>query len=125
MNISAPFIRRPIATALLMLGLLVGGLVAYPLMPVASLPNVNYPTLTITAQLPGADPQTMASSVASPLELPATMQLRSRTSPPTTSTPPPWSAELRLMLRLVSTAVPVGWFRIAPPAARAALSSSV
>jgi HAE1 family hydrophobic/amphiphilic exporter-1 len=69
MNISAPFIRRPIATALLMLGLLVGGLVAYPLLPVASLPNVNYPTLTVTAQLPGADPQTMASSVASPLEL--------------------------------------------------------
>src|ERR1700752_2253771 len=69
MNISAPFIRRPIATALLMLGLLAAGLVAYPLMPVAALPNVNYPTLTVTAQLPGADPQTMASTVASPLEL--------------------------------------------------------
>ena len=46
MNISAPFIHRPIATALLMVGLLVGGLVAYPLLPVAALPNVNYPTLT-------------------------------------------------------------------------------
>jgi hydrophobe/amphiphile efflux-1 (HAE1) family protein len=69
MNISAPFIRRPIATALLMVGLLVSGLVAYPLLPVAALPNVNYPTLTVTAQLPGADPQTMASTVASPLEL--------------------------------------------------------
>jgi HAE1 family hydrophobic/amphiphilic exporter-1 len=68
MNISAPFICRPIATALLMVGLLVGGLVAYPLLPVASLPNVNYPTLQVTAQLPGADPQTMASSVATPLE---------------------------------------------------------
>jgi hydrophobe/amphiphile efflux-1 (HAE1) family protein len=68
-NISAPFIRRPIATALLMVGLLVGGLVAYPLLPVAALPNVNYPTLQVTAQLPGADPQTMASSVATPLEL--------------------------------------------------------
>jgi hydrophobe/amphiphile efflux-1 (HAE1) family protein len=68
-NISAPFIQRPIATALLMVGLLVAGLVAYPLMPVAALPNVNYPTLTVTAQFPGADPQTMASSVASPLEL--------------------------------------------------------
>jgi HAE1 family hydrophobic/amphiphilic exporter-1 len=68
-NISAPFIRRPIATVLLMVGLLVGGLIAYPLLPVAALPNVNYPTLTVTAQLPGADPQTMASSVASPLEL--------------------------------------------------------
>jgi hydrophobe/amphiphile efflux-1 (HAE1) family protein len=69
MNISAPFIQRPIATALLMVGLLVAGLVAYPLLPVASLPNVNYPTLTVTAQLPGADPQTMSSTVASPLEL--------------------------------------------------------
>jgi hydrophobe/amphiphile efflux-1 (HAE1) family protein len=69
MNISAPFIRRPIATALLMVGLLVGGLVSYPLLPVAALPNVNYPTLQVTAQLPGADPQTMASSVATPLEL--------------------------------------------------------
>jgi hydrophobe/amphiphile efflux-1 (HAE1) family protein len=69
MNISAPFIQRPIATALIMVGLLVGGLVAYPLMPVASLPNVNYPTLTVTAQLPGADPETMGSTVASPLEL--------------------------------------------------------
>src|ERR1700749_2582544 len=69
MNISAPFIKRPIAPALLMVGLLVGGLVAYPLLSVAALPNINYPTLTVTAQLPGADPQTMASSVASPLEL--------------------------------------------------------
>jgi hydrophobe/amphiphile efflux-1 (HAE1) family protein len=68
MNISAPFIYRPIATALLMAGLLLGGLVAYPLLPVAALPNVNYPTIQINAQLPGADPQTMASSVATPLE---------------------------------------------------------
>jgi HAE1 family hydrophobic/amphiphilic exporter-1 len=69
MNISAPFIQRPIATALLMVALLVAGLVTYPLLPVSSLPDVNYPTLTVTAQLPGADPQTMASTVASPLEL--------------------------------------------------------
>jgi hydrophobe/amphiphile efflux-1 (HAE1) family protein len=68
MNISAPFIARPIATALLMVGLLLGGLAAYPLLPIAALPNVNYPTLQVTAQLPGADPQTMASSVATPLE---------------------------------------------------------
>ena len=53
MNISAPFIQRPIATALLMVGLLVGGLVTYRLLPVAALPNVNYPTLQVTAQLPG------------------------------------------------------------------------
>jgi multidrug efflux pump subunit AcrB len=67
-NISAPFINRPIATAQLMVGLLVGGIVAYPLLPVSALPNVNFPTLTVTAQLPGADPQTMTSSVATPLE---------------------------------------------------------
>jgi multidrug efflux pump len=68
MNISAPFIHRPIATALLMVGLLLCGLVTYRLLPVASLPNVNFPTIQVTAQLPGADPQTMASSVATPLE---------------------------------------------------------
>ena len=68
MNISAPFIQRPVATALLMVGLLLCGLAAYRLMPVASLPNVDYPTIQISAQLPGADPQTMASSVATPLE---------------------------------------------------------
>src|SRR6201987_2648402 len=68
MNISAPFIHRPIATALLMVGLLLGGLVTYRLLPVAALPNVNFPTIQVTAKLPGADPQTMASSVATPLE---------------------------------------------------------
>jgi multidrug efflux pump len=68
MNISAPFIQRPIATGLLMAGLLLCGLVAYRLLPVAALPNVNYPTIAITAQFPGADPQTMAATVATPLE---------------------------------------------------------
>jgi hydrophobe/amphiphile efflux-1 (HAE1) family protein len=68
MNISAPFIHRPIATVLLMAGLLLCGIVTYRLLPVAALPNVNFPTIQVTAQLPGADPQTMASSVATPLE---------------------------------------------------------
>ena len=68
MNLSAPFIRRPVATVLLMVGLLLCGLAAYRLMPVSSLPNVNYPTIAVSAQLPGADPETMASSVATPLE---------------------------------------------------------
>jgi hydrophobe/amphiphile efflux-1 (HAE1) family protein len=67
-NISAPFIERPVATILLMVGLLLGGLAAYPLLPVAALPNVDYPTISVTTQLPGADPQTMASSIATPLE---------------------------------------------------------
>src|SRR3989440_4896359 len=52
-----------------MVGLLLAGLVSYPLLPIAALPTVNYPTLQVTAQLPGADPQTMAASVATPLEL--------------------------------------------------------
>ena len=69
MNISAPFISRPIATILLMVGLFLCGAAAYRLLPVASLPRVNYPTIAVTAQLPGADPQTMSSSVATPLEL--------------------------------------------------------
>jgi hydrophobe/amphiphile efflux-1 (HAE1) family protein len=68
MNLSAPFIARPIATTLLMIALLVGGAVSYTLLPVAALPNVNYPTLQVTAQLPGASPQTVASSVTTPLE---------------------------------------------------------
>ena len=68
MNISSPFIARPIATALLMLAVLLAGIVAYPLLPIAALPNVNYPTLQVTAQLPGTDPETMAASVATPLE---------------------------------------------------------
>jgi HAE1 family hydrophobic/amphiphilic exporter-1 len=67
-NLSAAFIHRPIATVLLMAGLFLCGLVTYRLLPVAPLPEVNYPTLQVTAQLPGADPQTMASSVATPLE---------------------------------------------------------
>ena len=68
MNVSAPFIQRPVATVLLMAGLLLLGLAAYRLLPVAALPSVNYPTIQVSAQLPGADPQTMASSVATPLE---------------------------------------------------------
>jgi HAE1 family hydrophobic/amphiphilic exporter-1 len=68
MNVSAPFIARPIATALLMVAILLGGIVAYPLLPIAALPNVNYPTLQVTAQLPGTDPETMAATVATPLE---------------------------------------------------------
>ena len=67
-GISAPFIRRPIATSLLMIGILFVGLVAYPRLPVAPLPQVDFPTIQVSAQLPGASPETMASSVAQPLE---------------------------------------------------------
>jgi hydrophobe/amphiphile efflux-1 (HAE1) family protein len=68
MNISEVFIRKPIGTALLMAGILVFGLASYQLLPVAALPTVDFPTITVTATLPGASPDTMASSVATPLE---------------------------------------------------------
>ncbi len=68
MNLSAPFIRRPIATALLTLGILLVGIVAFPNLSVAPLPQVEFPTIQVSAGLPGASPETMASSVATPLE---------------------------------------------------------
>ncbi len=67
-GISAPFIRYPIGTSLMMAGILFVGLVAYPLLPVAPLPQVDFPTIQVAASLPGASPETMASSVAQPLE---------------------------------------------------------
>jgi hydrophobe/amphiphile efflux-1 (HAE1) family protein len=68
MSISTPFIQRPIATSLLMLGILLVGIAAYPLLPVAPLPQVDFPTIQVTTQFAGASPETMASSVAQPLE---------------------------------------------------------
>ena len=68
MSISSPFIKRPVATALIALAFLVIGIVAYINLPVAALPNVDFPTIQISAQLPGASPETMASNVATPLE---------------------------------------------------------
>src|SRR6201982_854180 len=68
MNISAPFIRRPVATSLLALGLLMAGILAYTRLPVAPIPQVEYPFISVTAALPGASPEPMASSVATPLE---------------------------------------------------------
>jgi len=68
MNISALFIRRPVMTTLVMLGILSFGLMAYRLLPVSNLPNVDFPTIQVNASLPGASPETMASAVATPLE---------------------------------------------------------
>src|SRR5215831_17285912 len=68
MNISAPFIRRPVATSLLALGVLMAGILAYTRLPVAPIPQVEYPVISVNAGLPGASPETMASSVATPLE---------------------------------------------------------
>ena len=68
MNLSVPFIRRPVATTLLTIGLFATGLVAFPLLPVAPLPEVDYPVISVQATLPGASPDIVATTVASPLE---------------------------------------------------------
>src|ERR1700741_5108733 len=68
MSISSPFIRRPIGTSLLAAALLLSGILAFSFLPVASLPRVDFPVIGVGAGLPGADPQTMASAVATPLE---------------------------------------------------------
>ncbi|MEH1862978.1 MAG: efflux RND transporter permease subunit [Nostoc sp.] len=68
MNLSELFIRRPVMTTLVMMGILVFGLMSYLLLPISALPNVEYPFISVSASLPGATPETMASSVAAPLE---------------------------------------------------------
>src|SRR3569832_2660010 len=68
MNLSASFIRRPVMTTLLMAALVIFGLFGYATLPVSELPNVDFPTIVVSASLPGADPTTMASAVATPLE---------------------------------------------------------
>jgi multidrug efflux pump len=68
MNISEPFIRKPVATTLLLVAVALAGSVAFRILPVAPLPQVDFPTIQVQAQLPGASPETMASSVATPLE---------------------------------------------------------
>ncbi|HSE68129.1 MAG TPA: efflux RND transporter permease subunit, partial [Gemmatimonadales bacterium] len=68
MNIAEPFIRRPVMTTLVSAGVLIFGTIAYRLLPVSDLPSVDYPTVSVSASLPGASPETMASAVATPLE---------------------------------------------------------
>src|SRR6185369_14262552 len=68
MNISAPFIKRPVGTSLLAAALLLSGALAFTLLPVAPLPQVEFPVIQVSAGLPGASPETMASAVATPLE---------------------------------------------------------
>jgi multidrug efflux pump len=67
-SLSAPFIRRPVATTLLTIAVALTGAIAYLLLPVSPLPQVEFPTIQISANLPGASPETMASAVATPLE---------------------------------------------------------
>jgi len=68
MNLSALFIRRPVMTTLVMLSIIIFGLMGYRRLPVSDLPNVDFPTLMVSANLPGASPENMAASVATPLE---------------------------------------------------------
>src|SRR6201989_3154327 len=68
MSFSALFIRRPVMTILLMVGIAVFGIVSYRRLPISDLPTVDYPTINVNASLPGASPETMASAVATPLE---------------------------------------------------------
>src|SRR5580765_96411 len=68
MNISRPFIERPIATTLLTIGIALAGIVAFSLLPVSPLPQVDYPTISVSASMPGASPETMAATIATPLE---------------------------------------------------------
>src|SRR6266446_2059247 len=68
MNISEPFIKRPVATTLLTVAIALAGAVAFRLLPVSPLPQVDFPTISVSASLPGASPETMASAVATPLE---------------------------------------------------------
>src|ERR1700693_2238821 len=68
MNISKPFIERPVATTLLTVAVALAGAVGYSVLPVSPLPNVDFPTINVNASLPGASPETMASAVATPLE---------------------------------------------------------
>src|SRR6202034_1065444 len=68
MNISAPFIARPVATTLLTLGIAIAGILGFSRLPVSPLPQVDFPTISVTATLPGASPNTVSTSVAEPLE---------------------------------------------------------
>ena len=68
MNLTTLFIKRPVMTTLIMVGILVFGITAYKQLAVSDLPNVDFPTITVTALLPGTSPQTMAATVATPLE---------------------------------------------------------
>ena len=68
MNISEPFIRRPVATTLLTIAIAIAGAIAFTVLPVSPLPQIDFPTISVQAGLPGASAQIMASSVATPLE---------------------------------------------------------
>src|ERR1700709_2573637 len=91
-SISEPFIRRPVGTTLLAVGLFLVGVVAYVFLPVAAVPNVDFPSIRVSASRPGADPSVMAATVAAPLErrlgqIAGIDQITSTSSPGPTSVP--------------------------------------
>ena len=75
MNLSAPFVRRPVGTVLLTIWIALAGIAAFFKLPVASLPAVDFPVIFVSANLPGASPQTMASSVATPIPIPMVVRM--------------------------------------------------
>ena len=68
MNITQPFVKRPVATTLLTIGVALAGIVSFGLLPVSPLPQVDFPVVSVSASLPGASPEVMAATVATPLE---------------------------------------------------------
>src|SRR5260370_8636474 len=97
MNFSYPFIRRPVGTTLLAIGLFLLGVVAYVLLPVASLPSIDFPTIRVSASRPGADPTTMAATVAAPLER-RLARVAAAPDLPSTNPPPPLPPPLPVCL---------------------------
>src|SRR5258707_9333828 len=97
MNISAPFIKRPVGTSLLAAALLLSGGLAFNFLPVAPLPQVEFPVISVSAGLPGASPETMASAVAAPLERQVGRTAGTNPNNPTTQ---PGSPHTRLPLDL-------------------------
>src|SRR6201981_3030150 len=92
MNISRPFIHRPVATTLLTLGIALAGAIAFRMLPVSPLPQVDFPTISVQASLPGASPETMAATVATPLErslgrIAGVTAMTSQSAPPPTRIP--------------------------------------
>ena len=101
MNLSAPFIKRPIATILLTIGLALSGIAGFLVLPVAPLPNVDLPVINVSASLPGASPQTMAQDVATPLERRlGTIAMSSRWKPRCAVLPMPISTTSRIVYAL-------------------------
>ena len=114
MSISEPFIRRPVGTTLLTIGLLISGLVAFRKLPVAALPQVDYPTIVVATSLPGASAETMASAVTTPLER-QFGQMPSASRTPPTRPFSPWRCRRKACPSRRSTTSPTRCWRRKSP----------